>query len=230
MIKKVIEKYIQKNKNKNFVFDPALSNSTLLSFFTMKFVSLVRGYKFFYFSQRGKFLFFGKRVQLFNRSNMVFGNNVNISDYVRLSGLGKGKLKIGDNVSIGSFSQLIVSTSFNNIGEHIIIGDNVGMGEFAYIGGGGGSIIGKDTIIGQYFSMHPENHNFSDASQLIREQGVDRIGVEVGENCWIGSKVTILDGVKIGDNCVIAAGSVVTNSFSKNSLIGGVPAKLLKSL
>lgn len=230
MIKNVIEKYIQRNKSKDFKFDSALSSSVLLSLILNKLISLIRGYKIFNFKKRRKLLFFGKNVSLFNKTNMIFGNNVNIGNYVRLSGLGKGKLEIGNNCSIGSFSQLIISTSFNNIGEYIKIGDNVGMGEFAYIGGGGGSIIGRDTIIGQYFSLHPENHLFTDKTILIREQGVDRLGIEVGENCWIGSKVTILDGVKVGNNCVIAAGSVVTTSFSENSVIGGVPAKLLKSI
>jgi len=230
MIKGIIEKYIRLSKNKDFSFDSEVTNSALRSLIYTKLLSLLRGMKFFNFRKRGLILLFGKKVSLFNRSNMDFGNNVNISDYVRLSALGKGKLKIGNNVNIGSYSQLIISTSFNKIGEYIIIGDNVGMGEFSYIGGGGGSIIGKNTIIGQYFSMHPENHNFSNPSLLIREQGVERVGIEVGENCWIGSKVTILDGVKIGNNCVIAAGSVVTKSFPENSMIGGVPAKLLKSI
>jgi acetyltransferase-like isoleucine patch superfamily enzyme len=51
----------------------------------------------------------------------------------------------------------------------------------------------------------------------------------IGPNCWIGSKVTILDGVTIGEGCVIAAGSVVTKSFPDYSVIGGVPARVLRS-
>ena len=230
MMKSLLEKYIRKTKNKNFSFDEALTSSFLFSLIVSKVFAFLRGLKFYNFKKRGKFLFFGKNVQLLYRSNIRFGNNVNVSDNVKFSGLGKGNLKIGDNVSIGSFSQLIISTSFNNIGAYIIVGNNVGMGEFAYIGGGGGSTIGDNTIIGQYFSMHPENHNFSNSDLLIREQGVTRKGIQVGVNCWIGSKVSILDGVNVGDNCVIAAGSVVTKSFPENSLIGGVPAKLLKSI
>jgi acetyltransferase-like isoleucine patch superfamily enzyme len=87
--------------------------------------------------------------------------------------------------------------------------------------------IGDDCIIGQYFSCHPENHYFSDVDQLIRHQGVHRKGIEIGKNCWIGSKVTILDGVTIGDGCVVAAGAVVHQSFPSNVVIGGVPAKVL---
>jgi acetyltransferase-like isoleucine patch superfamily enzyme len=123
----------------------------------------------------------------------------------------------------------VISTSFNNLGSHIYIGENVGIGEFAYLGGGGGLEIGNDCIVGQYFSCHPENHNYEDPKQLIREQGVSRKGIIIGSNCWIGAKVTILDGVIIGSNCVIAAGAVVTKSMPSNSVIGGVPARVIKS-
>ncbi|MCG8310081.1 MAG: acyltransferase, partial [Cytophagales bacterium] len=121
-----------------------------------------------------------------------------------------------------------VSTSMENPGRFIKIGNNVGIGEFAYLGGGGGLEIGDDCIAGQYFSCHPENHNFSDPDVVIRLQGVSRRGIKIGSNCWIGSKVTILDGVTLGKGCVLAAGSVVTRSFPANSIIGGVPAKLIR--
>ena len=230
MLKNLIESFIRRTKNEKFSFDSNVNSRIIWSYGLTQFVNLLRGFRFYNFKKRGRLLFFGKKISLFNRSNISFGENVIIGNYVKLSALGKKPLKIGNNVSIGSFSQLIISTSFNNFGEFIEIGDNVGMGEFAYIGGGGGTSIGADTIIGQYLSIHPENHNFSDKNKLIRNQGVTRIGVIIGENCWIGSKVTILDGVEIGNNCVIAAGSVVTKSFPNNSLIGGVPAKVLKSL
>ena len=131
---------------------------------------------------------------------------------------------------IGAFSRLVVGTSFTNLGKYIKIGNNVGIGEFAYLGGGGGLEIGDDCIIGQYLSCHPENHNFNNPKVLIRLQGVTRKGIKIGKNCWIGAKVTILDGVEIGNNCVIAAGAVVRSSMPSHTVIGGVPARILKCI
>ena len=230
MIRDLLEKYIQKTKNKDFKFDDSLSTLVLWSFFISKLISMLRGLKFFYFSQRGKVVLCGRQVQAFNKNNIYFGNNVDLGDYVKLSALGTGHLNIGHSVNIGAFSRIIISSSFNNLGKYIKIGDNVGIGEFAHIGGAGGVEIGKDTIIGQYFSTHPENHNYEDRNILIRQQGVSRKGIKVGCNCWIGSKVTILDGVSIGSNCIIAAGAVVSKSFPENVIIGGVPAKVLKEI
>ncbi|GAB1268524.1 DapH/DapD/GlmU-related protein [Aurantivibrio infirmus] len=158
---------------------------------------------------------------------MFLASNVKLGDYVRISALGKKKLVIGTSANIGDFTQVIISSSFDNIGEFILIGDHVGIGEFSYLGGGGGLNIGNGTIIGQYFSAHPENHNFDNPVVPIRSQGVSRKGIVIGENCWIGSKVTILDGVELGANCIVAAGSVVTKSFKSNDIVAGVPAKVV---
>ncbi|MEM7038820.1 MAG: acyltransferase, partial [Bacteroidota bacterium] len=145
------------------------------------------------------------------------------------SGFGTEGLEIGDNSGIGAFSRLIVSMDYSAPGKCIRIGRNVGIGEYAYLGGAGGLEIGDDCIVGQYFSCHPENHNFNDPTEAIRQQGVTRKGIRIGRNCWIGSKVTVLDGVEIGEGCVIAAGAVVTKSMPAHSVIGGVPARVLRS-
>ena len=151
-----------------------------------------------------------------------------IRDYVLLDGLGGSGISLGSRVSIGAFSRLSVSGSLSILGKGILIGEDVAIGDFSHIGGAGGVSIGRDTIAGAYLSIHPENHNFDDITKPIRLQGVNRQGIVIGENCWIGAKVTILDGVKLGDGCVVAAGSVVRGHFPNNVIIGGVPAKILK--
>lgn len=229
MLSTIIEKVI-KRKNPQFELDKAVTSPVIIQLIWSKFWSIIRGFKVIFHGKKPGLVFFGRGVKLFNARNMQFGKWVQLEDNVYMSALGTEPLKLGNNVKIGAFSRVITSTSFNDVGKGITIGDNVGLGEFAYLGGAGGLEIGSDCIIGQYLSCHPENHNYADTLQLIRFQGTTRQGIKIGQNCWIGSKVTILDGVTVGNNCVIAAGAVVTKSMPDNVIIGGVPAKILKQI
>lgn len=227
-MKQVMEQLIRL-RNPNFSFDREVRSGLLLSFFTSFLVQLLRGTKLIVYGKYAIGIALGRGVRFFYTSNISLGQFVKIGDHATLNATGKGRLVIGKNSGIGAFSRVIISTSFNNLGSHIHLGENVGIGEFAYLGGGGGLEIGDDCIVGQYFSCHPENHNYDDPQILIREQGVTRKGIVIGKNCWIGSKVTVLDGVTIGDNCVIAAGAVVNRNMPANSVIAGVPARVIKS-
>ncbi|MDI9338947.1 MAG: acyltransferase [Sediminibacterium sp.] len=215
-------------RNPNFSFDPDISTSTIMAFTWLQVCCLIRGLKLIFYGKQPKTALLGKGVSFFNASQLQFGKYMRLGDGVHISALGKKGISIGNNVSIGSYSRLIVSASFNDIGEYIKIGNNVGMGEYSYLGGAGGLEIGDECIIGQYLSCHPENHNTGNIQESIRHQGVTRKGIKIGKNCWIGSKVSILDGVEIGDGCIIAAGALVNKTFPPNSVIGGVPARILK--
>lgn len=227
-MKRLIQPIIQK-RNPNFSFDSALGNIALCSFIWVQCWGILRGMKLLFLFKNPKMALLGKGVSFFNTPKISFGRFMKLGNNVHISALGRIGIMIGDNVSIGAFSRVVVSTSFNHLGEYIKIGNNVGMGEYTYLGGAGGLEIGDECIIGQYFSCHPENHIASELGLAIRHQGVTRKGIKIGKNCWIGSKVTILDGVEIGDGCIIAAGAVVNKSFPANSILGGVPAKLLKT-
>lgn len=227
-MKKLLEKII-KIRNPHFAFDEALNSFALMQFVWIQFCSLIRGLKVLIFLRNPKGMLLGKNVSFFNLPKITYGKFLRLGNQVAVSALSKNGIHFGNNVSIGAFSRVIVSTSLNDIGDKISIGNNVGIGEFAYLGGAGGLEIGDECIVGQYLSCHPENHVYDDINISIRHQGVTRKGIKIGNNCWIGSKVTILDGVIIGNGCIIAAGSVVTKSFPDNSIIGGVPAKTLKN-
>ena len=227
-MKKIIERIIQL-RNPAFQLDTALNTRALLQFGWMQIWNLLRGLKLIFHFKNPKGALIGKQVKFFNTSKIHFGKFLKLGRNVSISALATEGVFLGNNVSIGDYSSVIVSTSLNNVGQFIKIGNNVGIGEFAYLGGAGGLEIGDDCIIGQYLSCHPENHNYQNTTTIIRNQGVNRQGIKIGKNCWIGSKVTILDGVEIGDGCIVAAGAVVTKSFPNNSIIAGVPAKLIKN-
>jgi acetyltransferase-like isoleucine patch superfamily enzyme len=226
-MKTIVEKIIQL-RNPRFAFDPALTDAALCSFVASQIRGIVRGWKLLLFGKNPKMAILGKRVSFFNTPKIKFGRFIKLGNDVHLSALGREGITLGDHVGIGAFSRVIVSTTLSQIGESIVIGHNVGIGEYAYLGGAGGLEIGDECIIGQYFSCHPENHITTELNIAIRHQGVSRRGIKIGRNCWIGSRVTVLDGVEIGEGCIVAAGAVVTQSFPPNSVIGGVPAKILK--
>lgn len=199
----------------NYLFELAVSN----------LFALLRGYL-----RLRKKVLLGRGVILRGKSCIHLSHGISIADNVLLDGVGKNGLAIGERSSIGRYGFIKVSGTLSSLGAGIAIGKDVGIGEFCHIGGAGGVSIGDDTIIGAYFSAHPENHVFDNPQLPIRLQGVTRKGISVGSGCWLGAKVTLLDGSRIGDQCVVAAGAVVTGEFPSRCIIGGVPARLIRKL
>ena len=226
-MKRIIQQIIRL-RNPLFTFDAAVGTDTLIQFVWIEAWNFLRGLRVILFLRRPKGMLLARRVRFFNMSKIRWGRFVKLGENVWISALGKEGVTVGNHVGIGAFSRVVVSTSLNNIGAFIRIGHHVSIGEYAYLGGGGGLEIGNETIVGQYFSCHPENHIYDDELIPIRRQGVTRKGINIGNNCWIGSKVTVLDGVTIGNGCIVAAGAVVTQSFPDNVIIGGVPARFIK--
>lgn len=90
--------------------------------------------------------------------------------------------------------------------------------------------IGDDCLMGPDVVIMATSHAFSRTDIPINQQGAKpESPVIIGNDCWIGARVVILPGVKLGDQCIVAAGAVVTKSFPAKSIIGGVPAILLKT-
>lgn len=223
MIKSLLKFAVLKIKGRSITFDEEIKGIDLLNSFWIQSWAICRG-----LIKLRKLVALGKAVTVHTKGKATFGRGVSIGSYSTLDALGTEGLCIGAGSSIGSFSMLKVSGTLTSIGKGISIGTNVGLGDYTHIGGAGGVNIGNDTIAGAYLSIHPENHVFTCTDKLIRNQGVTRKGIIIGKNCWIGAKVTVLDGAKIGDGCVVAAGAVVNGEFPDNVVIGGVPAKILK--
>lgn len=222
----LIEKIIQK-RNPFFKFSNNVSDYDVFLFVIDLSLKVIRGVLFHRMSPVSLSVI-GNGVKLVNRRYLKIGSRIKLDDNVYIDSLGLKGVVIGDNVSIGAFTRIVVSSSFTNLGVGVTINSGVGIGEFSRIGGSGGVLIGENTIIGQYLSCHPENHNFENLELDIKFQGTNRAEIVIGKNCWVGSKVTICAGVKIGDGSVIGAGAVVTKSVPENSIVAGNPAKVLR--
>lgn len=114
--------------------------------------------------------------------------------------------------------------------RHLTLGKYVVINRGCHLSCPGGLTIGDYVAIGHGTSILTTEHDYRDANVPICWQPEIFAPVEIGSNVWIGARVCILAGVRIASGTVIAAGSVVTKSFSQpDMIIGGVPAKVLKS-
>jgi bifunctional N-acetylglucosamine-1-phosphate-uridyltransferase/glucosamine-1-phosphate-acetyltransferase GlmU-like protein len=198
----------------------------LLRFSVAKFIELIYGIVVF---GTLKPVYVCPSATIKCKRNIRFGKNLRIAKFAHIDALSYNGISLGNEVSIGMYTVIVCTGSmFEDLGVGFKVGDRVGVGSHGIWGCKGGIEIGDDTIIGNYVTAHSENHNFDDKNIPIRDQGVNNKGIIIGKGCWIGAKSTILDGAVIGDGCVVAAGSVVRGEFPPFSIIGGVPARILK--
>ena len=126
----------------------------------------------------------------------------------------------GENFKVGS-QAFIYNPNGLSVGDHVYIGFNTYLGQ--------GEIELKDEVlIGNFVSITASNHLRKGFS--FRFGGYEAKQISVGVGTWIAAHSSITAGVTIGDGCLIAAGSVVTKSFGDRGVIGGIPAKEIKTI
>lgn len=131
-------------------------------------------------------------------------------------------------IKYGSNVHCKFSTTFWSPHKEIILGDYVGIGP--------GCLFLCDTIIGNKVAiaanvafLNSDDHNYDIVGKAIWDSGRgDKFKITIGDDVWIGHGAIILSPVKIGRGAIIAAGSVITKDVKPYSIVGGVPAKLLK--
>ncbi len=115
---------------------------------------------------------------------------------------------------------------YTDCGKNIHIGKNVFFNSGCKIQDQGGVYIDDGVLLGHGVTIATLNHNFdpNHRRDLIPKP------VHIGKNVWVGSNSTILPGVTIGDGAIIAAGAVVTKDCAENTVVGGVPAKFIRTV
>jgi acetyltransferase-like isoleucine patch superfamily enzyme len=180
-------------------------------------------YKYFLFIKNKNVILNGKLkiknkplIHITDGSSLILGDNVllnskNAKYHVNMFAPVKIYIdKIGAKIKIGNNTR--IHGSCLHAYESIEIGENCLIAANSQIFDGSGHEIFLD-----------------DPAKRIFTSGTVK-PIKIGNNCWLGTSVIILPGSKLGNNCIVAAGSVVNEEFKDNSLIGGNPAKFIKSL
>jgi len=114
--------------------------------------------------------------------------------------------------------------------ENISIGRRVSINDNVFLNGYGGIEFGDDSGVAYGSALISEDHDISNPDILIKEQPKIPGKITVGKNVWIAANCTILKGVTIGEGSVVAAGSVLTRSVPPITLVGGNPARVIRSI
>ena len=117
---------IIRKRNPAFQFDNQVDSSIFVRFILENALGLIRGLKLLFLFKKPQMAVLGRRVRFIYTSRIKLGKNAKFGNFVTLQALGTEGIQIGDNVSLGDYSKIVVSTSLNNIGQYIKIGDNVG--------------------------------------------------------------------------------------------------------
>jgi acetyltransferase-like isoleucine patch superfamily enzyme len=112
----------------------------------------------------------------------------------------------------------------------ITIGADGLIGEMNVIRGQGGVSIGDRVYTSPMVQIIAVNHVFDDPERPCVEQGITADGIVIEDGVWIGSGAVITDGVRVGKGAIVAAGAVVTKDVPPHTVVGGVPARVLKEI
>ncbi|OTN77809.1 hypothetical protein A5886_002910 [Enterococcus sp. 8G7_MSG3316] len=115
---------------------------------------------------------------------------------------------------------------YTDCGKNITLGKGVFINAGCHFQDQGGITIGDDTLIGHNVVLATLNHGLSAKTR----KDLYPAPITIGKNVWIGAQATILPGVTIGDHAIIAAGAVVQKDVAPKTIVGGVPAKLIKTI
>lgn len=115
---------------------------------------------------------------------------------------------------------------YSDFGKNIHVGDNVFINACCHFQDHGGVTLGDGCQIGHNVVFATLNHGLEPADRSTTYPAP----IVLGRNVWVGSNATILQGVTIGDNAVVAAGAVVSRDVPANTIVGGVPARIIKGI
>ena len=158
------------------------------------------------------------RSKMLVRFRRTTGHKGLVIRYALLKTLAKS---CGDNVSIHPDVYLFSVSQMT-------LGDNISIHPMCYIDACGEIDIGSDVSIAHGTTILSTTHSFENTDVPIKDQPVEMKKTRIKNNVWIGAKATVLCGNTVHSGSVVAAGAVVTHDVPKNTVVAGVPARVIK--
>lgn len=169
------------------------------------------------------------RVRLRFADHIKLGHGVYLDENVYLHACPHG-IEIGPRTIVMHGAVLHVYNFRDMPQSGIKIGSDSLIGEYSVIRGQGGVQIGDRVYTSPFTQIIAVNHVFDNPNQPFVEQGITAEGIIIEDDVWLGAGVIITDGVRVGKGAVVAAGAVVTKDVPPHTVVGGVPAKPIKTI
>jgi acetyltransferase-like isoleucine patch superfamily enzyme len=169
------------------------------------------------------------RVRLRFAEHIHLGRNVYLDEGVYLHACPDG-IVIGANTLVMHGAVLHVYNFRDLPHAFIHIGRDSLIGELNVLRGQGGITIGDRVYTAPLVQILAVNHVYADPTRPFTQQGITAEGIVVEDDVWIGAGAIITDRVRIGRGAVVAAGAVVTRDVPPHTVVGGVPARVLKHI
>ncbi|GLZ75796.1 hypothetical protein Afil01_06030 [Actinorhabdospora filicis] len=132
---------------------------------------------------------------------------------------GYGRLIIGPRVHIGDGTAIRAHEGTVRIGAGSVLAARVTLNAYLDIR------VGVDCLIADECYLIDFDHRIGDLDRPIKDQGIIKSPIEIGDDCWLGTKAIVTRGVHIGRGAVVGAGAVVTRDVPERAIVGGVPAR-----
>ncbi|HWV47603.1 MAG TPA: acyltransferase [Nitrospira sp.] len=113
--------------------------------------------------------------------------------------------------------------------ERLVLGSRISIHPFCYLDATGTIEIGSDVSIAHSTSILSTNHIWESLGVPIRDQGITLAKTVIEDDVWVGAGVRILAGTTVGTGAIVAAGAVVTKDVPAYAVVGGVPARVLRT-
>lgn len=165
-----------------------------------------------------------RRVEVSARcGGALLPTDLQIEQGAKIAATDGGRIQFGASTAIDRFATVIVKHG------SLAAGANLYLGVGAVVVARESIKIGENVLIAEHVTIRDQDH------AIVPTEGQGRVGfttspIVIGDNVWLGAKVTVIQGVTIGNNVVVGANSVVTHDLPDNCVAVGAPARVVRHL